>query len=138
MTLVFAVRFRLFICINRTSISFLLSTLLSPESSFFLGKFGNIGTIGIGSRNAKLKIQTSKQTLAHTFQSLRGRQKCSEAITESSSKTKLGQARNKPQTVTWLEKLTAYTKSSKKRLFPFFKKSSVAHVIIVRFTLLTQ
>ena len=33
-TLFLAVRFRLFICINRTSISFLLSTLLSPESSF--------------------------------------------------------------------------------------------------------
>ena len=28
----------------------------------------------------------------------------------------IGQAKTNPQTVTWLEKLTAYTKSSKKRL----------------------
>ena len=44
---------------------------------------------------------------------------CSEAITESSLKNQtrlIGQAKTNPQTVTWLEKLTAYTKSSKKRL----------------------
>ena len=44
---------------------------------------------------------------------------CSEAITESSLKNQtrlVGQAKANPQTVIWLEKLTAYTKSSKKRL----------------------
>ena len=126
---------------NRTSISFLLSTPLSPESSF-LSVSSVTWALSVSDfefgvmANAKLKIQTSKQTPAHTFLSLRGRQKRSEAIKASSSKTKLVQSakqkkkKKNPNGNVARKKLTAYTETSKKRFFS--KKSSVTNVIIVR------
>ena len=103
--------------LNTTSISFLLSTLLSPEPSFLSVSSVTSALSEDISPNSKFKLQNKHQLIPFSpfVVAKNVREQLRKALRKPNSFNR--PSKTNPQTVTWLEKkLTAYTKSSKKRL----------------------